>query len=55
MTRNHMLRTIVLLLVVFILIRWFFPDLGDSVQHVLELMLAVLQKLLEAASGNLPS
>jgi hypothetical protein len=50
-----MIRTIVLVLVVFILIRWFFPALGELVQHVLELSLSLIEQLLSAAAGALPS
>ena len=52
--RRTMLRTILLLLVVFILIRLFFPELGTTVQHVLALFLSLVERMLAAVAGRLP-
>ncbi|MBI3956549.1 MAG: hypothetical protein HY340_00995 [Candidatus Kerfeldbacteria bacterium] len=48
------MRTILSLLIVFILIRLFFPELGSTVQHVLELALGALERLLSSAAAQLP-
>lgn len=49
-----MLKSILTLLAIFLLIKLFFPELASAVQHVLGLMLGLLERLLNAAAGQIP-
>lgn len=47
-----MLKNILLILVIIILVRAFFPDLAESLAHVLELLVKVVAQMLSTAFQN---
>lgn len=47
-----MLKNILMLLVIVILIRAFFPGLAESIAHVLELLVKVITQMLSTAFQN---